>query len=602
MNEKFVLKVRNPRSVLKIEDFQGLTAPRLDSLDGKRIAVICQKPDGAFFIDPLQELLEKKYPTSTFERFTGRRSTTEEVARLKDFDGWIFGVRNTGGTATEEATSYERAGIPGVVIILDNYCLDQQKRWAMVSGVPGVRYAAISSERYFANANLPENFPAFAADCADMIIHALTDPLTEEEKNPKYPEYDYSDLVFEGKDEADVYEKFQAYFAENKLSDGIPVAPPTQEAVERMLAGTTRKPDEVIPGVMQPAHGIVTVEKIAINAVMAGAKPEYLPVIITAIEMLCDPRFYAWHHFSSMNSTNLLVAVGGPIAKELGLNGDVGYLGPGTRANNTIGRAISLCAVNLGWMDYTKMDGGMFGQPSMFCNLTFCENEALSPWEPFQVSQGFSPEDSTVMVEEVFHIDGTFWNGLDNLPSGVWTDGMRADLDRVAWMAMGYRPPLKLVSQKQSSIHLFSTLQKNPKPMIDEATYLIIMYPGQARQLAAAGYSREDVIKYICCRYRVPYMDLDSEVQENLKKLAESGDIPYLSIDDCKPGGTIPMVNAYRIGLMVAGPISGQTLGCFCLGSFNRNEDVYPIDAFSRNRSPYYIKKITGATLTKAGR
>ncbi len=602
MKDQYVLKVRNPRSVRKIERFQGLTAPRLDSLDGKRIAVIVMKPDGALFIDPLQEYLQKKFPTASFERFTGRRSTEEEVQRLKDYDAWIFGVRNTGGTGSEETTFYEKAGTPGTVIILDNYCLPQHQRWAMIYGLPTIRYSAISSEKWFAAGNDPKNFVSFAEESADIIIHALTDPLTEEEIHPQFPEYDYGDLVFEGGDYAEAYEKFQTYFIENKLSDGIAVAPPTQEAIERMLTGTSRRPDEVIPGVMPPANGIVTVEKIAINAVMAGAKPEYLPVIITAVEMLCDPRFYAWHHITAFNSTSLLIAIGGPIAKELGINGGVGYLGPGTRSNNTIGRAVSLCCLNLGWKEYTEYDGGMFGQPAQFCCLTFCENEELTPWEPFQVSEGFGAEDSTVMIEEVFHIDGFFWNWFDNLPSGVWTDGMRADLDRVAQMSMGYRPPLELVSKGQSVVHLFSTLKKDPKPMINGQTYLIIMYPGQARQLAAAGFSREDVIKYIGKRYRIPYMEFDDVMKENLLKLAESGDIPGLTVDDCRPGGTIPMINTDRIGLMVAGPISGTTLGCFCLGSFNRNEDNMPTAAFSKKRSPYYLRKITGATLTRAGR
>lgn len=604
MKEKCVLKVRNPRSVRKIEGFQGLTAPRLTSLDGKRIATICMKTDGALFLDPLEEQLRKRYPTATVERLSSVRSVASEIEALRNYDAWVFGVRNTGGTATEECGEYEKAGVPGVVVILDSYHLDQHKRWAMIGGVPTLRYAPVSSERWFAAANKPENFIGIAEDYVDTIVHALTDPLTEEEKNPKFPEYDYSDLIFEGEDYTDAFKKFQTYFLDHELSDGIPVAPPTEEAVAEMLTGTSRKPEEVLAGLMPPSNGIVTIEKIAVNAVMAGAKPEYLPVIITAVEMLCDPRIYAWHHFSSMNSTNLLVVVGGPIAKELGMNSGVGYLGPGNRANNTIGRAISLCALNLGWMEYTKYDGGMYGQPSQFCNLVFCENEELSPWEPYQVSQGFSPKDSTVMVEEVFKIDGTFWKAIDNLPSGIWTYGMQADLDRLAEMTAGHKPALLLASQGKSEIHLWSTLQKDPLPMIDGSTYMLVLYPGQARQLAAAGFTRESLVEYIGNRYRIPWMDFDSELQEGLLKLAESGEIPGLSVSDCKPGGTIPIFNTDHVGIMVAGPISGQTLGLRCMGSFNMKTDSHmPVVAEGKGgRCPYFIKKITGATLTEAGK
>jgi hypothetical protein len=602
MKEKYVLQVLNPRSVRKIENFQGLTAPRLTSLDGKRIAMISGKHDAGLFIDPLKEHLQKRYPTATFDRLLGKRSIETEIEVLRNYDAFVFGVRNTGGTNTEEATDYERAGIPGVVITIDANCYDQQLRCALISGLPTVRFALISAERWFAAANKPENFISFAEESVDTVVRALTDPLTDEEKNPKFPEYDYSELRFEGVDYTDAFDKFQTYFLENELCDGIAVAPPTPEAVTKMLAGTSRRPDEVIPGLMPPGRGIVTVEKIAVNAVMAGAKPEYLPVIITAVEMLCDARFYAWHHFTSMNSTNLLVAVGGPIAKELGMNSGVGYLGPGNRANSSIGRAISLCGLNLGWIEYTKMDGGMFGQPSQFCNLVFCENDELSPWEPYQVSQGFSAGDSTVMIEEVFHIDGCFWNAIDYMPSGVWTYGLKADLDRIARMAAGHKPNLELASKGLSEIHLFPTLQKDPLPMINGQTYMLILYPGQARQLANAGFTRESLTEYIGNRYRIPWVEFDKELQEGILKLAESGVVPGLSVSDCKPGGTIPMINTDRLALLVAGPISGQTLGLQCLGSVNIRDDVMPVGTPSSSRSPYFIKKITGATLTEAGK
>jgi len=602
MSKPFVLEVMNPRSVRKIEDFQGLTAPRLDSLEGKRIAIIRGKPDSDFFLFPLRDQLQRKYPTSSFEYIEGRMSIEQHIEILRGYDGFIAGVRNTGGTDTEEGADFERAGIPGVSITIDSMSYDQQLRSALVSGLPTIRIAKISAERWFAAANKPENFPDYVADSLDAIEHAFLDPLTEEEMHPAFPEYDYSNLRFEGEDYTEAYDKFQTYFAEHDLTDGIAVAPPTPEAVRNMLRGTSRSPEEVIPGVMQPGRGIVTIEKIAVNAVMAGAKPEYLPVIITVMEMLCDSRFYTWHHFASMNSTSLLISVGGPIAKELNLNGGVGYFGPGSRPNAAIGRAVSLCGLNLGWVEYRKMDGGMYGQPSQFCNMVFCENEELSPWESYPVSRGFSPEDSTVMIEEVFHCDGLFWGAIDNLPSGVWTYGLQEDLDRVALLAQGNKPMLKLVSQGKSEVHLFATLERDPLPMINAQDYILILYPGQARQLAKAGYTRKSLTEYIGNRYRVPFMDFDAEMQENIRALAKKGLVPLLSEDDCRPGGTIPMLNTDRIAIFVAGPISGQTLGFRAMGSFNSMVGRMPQAVPSGDRAPYYIKKISGAVLTEAGR
>ena len=600
MNGNYILEVLNPRNTRKIEDFQGLSAPRITTLDGKRVALFREKPDSDLLLKPLQKLLQEKYPTSTFDCYQIRQMMPEsDIEILRDYDAFIFGVRNTGGTDSEPAVAYEKAGIPGVHICIDSMSYGQSLRSAFVSGLPTIRMAVLSAEEWFAAANIPENFISIAEGAIDKIIHAMTDPLTDDEKNPKFPEYDFSNLRFNGENYSDAFDKFQSYFLENEFSDGIAVAPPTPEAVKNMLTGTKRKPDEVLPGMMQPGRGIVTIEKIAVNAVMAGAKPEYMPIIITAVEMLCSNEFYTWHLFASMNSTNLFIAIGGPIAKELGINGDEGYIGPGNRANNSIGRAISLCALNLGWVDF-NIDGGMMGQPSRFCNIVFCENEEMSPWESYSVSRGFSSGDSTVLIEEVFHIDGMFWKAIDNLPSGVWTYGLQADLDRLAEMAQGHKVSLDLVSKGIADIHLFDTLQKDPLPMINGRTYALILYPGQARRLAAAGFTRETLARYIGDRYRIPWVEFDSELQENILKLAEKGVIPGLSVNDCKNGGTIPVMNTSRLAIFVAGPMSGQTLGLTCMGSYSGYLRASGVK--DPTKPPFYIKKVTGATLTKAGR
>ena len=120
--------------------------------------------------------------------------------------------------------------------------------------------------------------------------------------------------------------------------------------------------------------------------------------------MLCDEHFGGFHVIATVCATNLLIQVNGPIAKEIGMNSGFGYLGPGNRANSTIGRAVSLCAINLGWMDFS-IDGGMKGNPSRYCNLTFTESDEFTPWQPFHVTLGFDKEDSTVMIDEILHID-----------------------------------------------------------------------------------------------------------------------------------------------------------------------------------------------------
>lgn len=600
MKEKFVLEVLNPRNAIRIEGFQGLTTPRLTTLEGKRIAIVSEKPDGCLYLNQLQKLLREKHPTSTFDLIIGNIFSPESfISRLEKYDAFIYGIRNTAAFNTEPAVIYEKAGIPGVHVCTGDNLYGQTRRSALAFGLPSLRIVKLPSERW-PGENETELLVKLAEESIDEIEKALTAPLTDEEKKPKPIEFDTGNICFEGEDYSEAFEKFQTHFLDNGFSDGLAVAAPTPAAVKKMLAGTSRDPAEVLPNTMTPGYGIVTIEKIAANAVMAGAKPEYLPVIITAVEMLCDPSFLAFHAIATVCSTHLLIEVSGPIAKEIGMNSGVGYLGPGTRANSSIGRAASLCAINLGWMDFS-IDGGMKGQPSRYCNVIFCENEENSPWEPFHVSRGFKPEESTVMVEEVMHIDGDWPFEIARMPSSVWTYGFKADLDRIAERAIGASPTtLEFAARSKHDIHRMSANSANPIRLISNRNYILVLYPGQARELAAAGYTRESLARYIGDYNRFPWDELGSELQEGILEAAKSGEIPGLSIEDCKQGGSVPVFDTNRLAILVSGPLNGQTIGMTCMGSYGTLQA--PVPFAQPPKSPFFLKKITGATLTKAGR
>lgn len=599
MEGKYVLEVRNPRGVRESK-IQGLTARRITSIEGKKIAIFYALPESTFFCQALQKLIQEKYPTATIICKQVGMDGEKNLEILRGFDAYIDGVRLSGGWQTEPPIAYEKAGIPGIHMCLDT--MRAQATFSMLShGLPTLRVVAIPAIMWINAENKAENYESIAEYMLDEVVRALTDPLTEAEMNPPPHDYDFGNLFFEGKDYGEAYKKCQDNFVKNALSDGLPIVPPTPEAVEAMLAGTSRDRDEVLEGVMQPGRGIVTIEKIAINAVMAGAKPEYLPVIITAVDLVCDPGFLSWHALAAINSNQLLISVGGPIAKEIGMSGRGAFFGPGNPVNNTIGRAVSLCALNLGWIEY-ETHGGMYGQPSRFCNLVFCENEELSPWETYPVSRGFSPEDSTVMVEEVFYIDGVFQLGNLAMPSGLWTKGLKGDLETLGEKAVGERPSLETAIKGHASIHAVSNFAggRDLLPMLNGRTYALILYPGQAQQLADAGFTRESLARYIADYKAISWEAFDENIQQGLLKVAESGKFPGLTADNCKPGGKIPVMNTNRLAIFVAGHMSGQTLGLMCMGSyggkFTKTVNVDPCD------SPFHIKKITGATLTKAGR
>lgn len=195
---------------------------------------------------------------------------------------------------------------------------------------------------------------------------------------------------------ADSIEAVNTLFFERGWSDGLPVIPPTEEATERMLAGTDRDPAEVV-AMVPPRQGEATVEKIAINAVMAGCLPEYLPLIITTVEAMCEEPLRLRAVQPTTHPCSILLIVNGPIAKKLNINGKSGAFGPGWRSNATIGRAIRLMLLNIGGAFPGKTDMSTQGQS---CKYTFCiaENEEENPWQPLHVERGFEASTSTVTV------------------------------------------------------------------------------------------------------------------------------------------------------------------------------------------------------------
>ncbi len=183
---------------------------------------------------------------------------------------------------------------------------------------------------------------------------------------------------------------------ERGWSDGLPLVPPTVERVARMLCGTSRKPDEVV-AVVPPDLVECTVEKVAINAVMAGCRPEYLPVVLAAVEAACTDAFNIHGVLATTWFSGPLVIVNGPKARAIGMNSGVNALGQGNRANATIGRALQLVVRNVGGGRPGGVDRATLGTPGKY-TFCFAEDEAGSPWEPLHVERGMPPDSSAVTL------------------------------------------------------------------------------------------------------------------------------------------------------------------------------------------------------------
>jgi len=190
-------------------------------------------------------------------------------------------------------------------------------------------------------------------------------------------------------------DEFEAAYARG-WSDGLPVVPPTPERVLRMLAGTSRAPSEVV-ALVPPDLVPCTVEKVAANAVLAGCRPEYLPVVLTALEGACTDEFNMHGLLATTYFSGPVLIVNGPIAREIGMNSGVNVLGQGNRANSTIGRALQLVVRNVGGGRPDGVDRATLGSPGKlgFC---FAEREVDSPWEPLHVELGYRAEQSTVTL------------------------------------------------------------------------------------------------------------------------------------------------------------------------------------------------------------
>ena len=186
------------------------------------------------------------------------------------------------------------------------------------------------------------------------------------------------------------------FMFERGLTDGLPVVPPTPERVMRMLTGTRRDPQEVIATV-PPNLAPLTIEKVAANAVMAGCRPEYLPVVIAVLEGVCTDEFNIHGVMATTAGATPIVVVNGPIRHRLGMNMKVGALGSGNRANATIGRAVKLALRNVGGARPGEIERTALGGPGKY-TACYPEWEERSPWEPLHVERGFRAEDSVVTV------------------------------------------------------------------------------------------------------------------------------------------------------------------------------------------------------------
>ena len=368
-------------------------APRPSGLDGKVLYIVDSGIFGSYlFTEKINALLGGRFPGPrlVYRKTDSLFLTTESElwAEMKrDADGFIFGP--AGGTngfmvGARWSVFLEKLGIPGLYILSEGY-QGAVERTCYKEGMPSLRRVTTPMPAW-GEASMQR-----IEATLDEIVAALTTPLNEaEQKSGKMVPEPQPEIVCQG-----TIEEVQEGFLEQRLTDGLPIVPPTRELVARMLSGTSHPANEMVTSEMPPDNNLVTVEKVAINCVMAGCRPAEMPVLLALLDAFVKGQFCTT--LMSVNNQSLMVVVNGPIAREVGMNAGLHALGPGHRANAAIGRALRLLLMNLGGIFPGDRIMASQGNPSNY-SFAFAENEAASPWEPLHVTRGFKKEESCLTL------------------------------------------------------------------------------------------------------------------------------------------------------------------------------------------------------------
>ena len=427
-------------------------AGRLPALAGKRIYVVMSWPSGSGMDQVARDIaasLDSRHKVKTAVIKNRNTRYSEDDPELwkemqQNADGYIYI-----GAASSSTTSYvfkwsthlEQIGIPGGAAYFDQLQsvreTTQAREGAQLRGVAFSYPVEEMDKTRYANA-------------IEQVIATLTTPLTAAERAtgvitpPPHPEVAArGDLA-----------AIQRVFHEKGFTDGLPIIPPTREAVAAMLKGTSHSPTEVVAKAFVPEGLGVTVRQVAINAVMAGCLPEHMPVLLATIEAY--QKFNLNSMLRSTNSFAFMQVVNGPIARTLQMNSGVNAVGPGNQANAAMGRALRLFITNLGGGAPGVNIMAVIGANANY-SFMFAENEEQSPWEPLSVTQGFRKGDNTL----TFYSGG--WAHSGNYGLGTELADVPPDLAR-------YQLPSGAV---------------------------LIISPPRAEALARQGMSKEDVRKYL---------------------------------------------------------------------------------------------------------
>lgn len=473
--------VLSPWAEVDQSDLHGL-APRLETLNGKTIGMFGDFMNTATYMLQVVELeILKAYPAARFSYFRYDTETTDiakDAAVAEAFQTWLDGIDGAlvfyGAVPSSSlflgynAAYIEKQGKP-VAMAVTPRTYSAGVRGVKARCVPGLRivqYLPLVLD-IFGHCDLEtmkQNMGETAAPFAGELMAALTAPLTAEEKRPVPASQSYATNTYTG-----TPEELNELFYRNGWTNGTPIAMPTRQAVDEMLRGTDYPPDYVVAKI-PPMMGCATVEKIAVNAVMAGCLPTYLPVLIAAVRGIMDPKIYLEGWCCSQSTWGPVLTLSGRVAKDIGFNTADHALTPAFRANAAIARAFGYIMMNIGGVRPGVEDLSEMGHEF---RLGFCMGDDLdaNPWKPLHTDFGFAEEDSAVTM---------FWPQEHRALKAGSIQGYLTELCRI--VPYGWDPGLA-----------------------------IVMTPQCAKLFADAGWTKQRILDYVVEYARRPGREVDLE-------------------------------------------------------------------------------------------
>jgi hypothetical protein len=304
------------------------------------------------------------------------------------------------------------------------------------------------------------------------------------------------------------------YYYQKGWTDGLPIVPPTEERIFEMLKSVNMEPDTVVGSIPERSR-VFTAELVAINAVMAGCLPGYFPVVMAAVQALSEPEFGLHGPSASTHGAAIMIAVNGPIAEQIGMNAGANALGPGNRANATIGRAIRLLMMNVGGSP--EFDRSTLGTPAKF---SFCFSEKMTEWTPMHVQRGFNENESTVTV---FACEG---------PNQIQNHG-----------SLNGEGILRTMADRMSALGTMN--------MASETEMAVVLCPEHYQHLHREGWSKESVQQY-----------LFENAKRSIRDMKNGGIIDAPIVDGDGQMFKYAVPSSEHILLLVAGGEAGRFSAC----------------------------------------